>query len=252
MKIISSPAKLMKFNTAKTILKSTSPKFIDDAELIQKYLKPKNPKFLSDLMDISEKLADENWNRNQIWNGKPSAQESSQALYSFNGEVYKGIEVENLDEKAVNYLQKNFRMISGLYGLLRPSDRIMPYRLEMGRAFKFEKNKNLYDFWQQKITGELKSELKKDEILLNVASHEYFKAVDQKELKNHIVNVEFKEIRDGKPKTIVVYTKHARGLLARFCAETNAKTLNDIKAFNVDKYLVDESLSTLQNLVFTR
>ncbi|SFH88303.1 peroxide stress protein YaaA [Halpernia frigidisoli] len=252
MKIISSPAKLMKFNTLKTPLRSTTPKFIEEAELIQKNLRPKNPKFLMELMDISQKLADENWQRNQKWNSKPALKESSQAIYSFNGEVYKGLEVENLDEKAVDYLQKNFRMLSGLYGLLRPSDKIMPYRLEMGRSFNFERNKNLYDFWQNKITAELKSELKKGEILLNVASTEYFKAVDQKELKDHIVNVEFKEIRNGKPKTIVVYTKHARGLLARFCAETNAKTLNDIKAFNVDRYLFDESLSKPKNLVFTR
>lgn len=252
MKIISSPAKLMKFNTVETPLKSTTPKFIEEAQLIQKNLKPKTPKFLIELMDISQKLADENWQRNQVWNSKPSTKESSQALYSFNGEVYKGLEVENLDEKSVAYLQKNFKMLSGLYGLLRPSDRIMPYRLEMGRSFKFEKNKNLYDFWQKRITNELKSELKKDEILLNVASHEYFKAVDQKELKDHIVNVEFKEIRNGKPKTIVVYTKHARGLLARFCAETNAKNLNDIKAFNADRYRIDELLSKSRNLVFTR
>ena len=252
MKIISSPAKLMKFNTLNTPLRSTTPKFIEEAELIQKNLKPKTPKFLMDLMDISQKLADENWQRNQVWNAKPTDKESSQSIYSFNGEVYKGLEIENLDENAVGYLQKNFRMLSGLYGLLRPSDKIMPYRLEMGRAFKFEKNKNLYNFWQSKITEELKSELKKDEILLNVASHEYFKAVNQKELRNNIVNVEFKEIRNGKPKTIVVYTKHARGLLTRFCAETSAKTLNDIKAFNVNKYLIDESLSTPNNLVFTR
>jgi cytoplasmic iron level regulating protein YaaA (DUF328/UPF0246 family) len=252
MKIISSPAKLMKFNTLKTHLKSTRPKFIEEAELIQKHLKPKTPTFLSELMDISQKLADENWQRNQIWSSKPSAKESSQAIYSFNGEVYKGLEVENLDKKAIDYLQKNFRMISGLYGLLKPSDRIMPYRLEMGRAFKFEKNKDLYSFWTEKITSELKSLLKKDEVLLNLASHEYFKVVNQEVLKNHIVNVEFKEIRSGKPKTIVVYTKHARGLLARFCAETNAKNLNDVKAFNVDKYLINESLSTPQNLVFTR
>ena len=252
MKIISSPAKLMKFNTSKTPLKSSTPKFINEAELIQKNLKPKSPKFLMDLMDISQNLADENWQRNQIWNAKPTTKESSQAIYSINGEVYKGLEIESLDEKAVNYLQKNFRMISGLYGLLRPSDKIMPYRLEMGRAFKVGNNKNLYEFWQNKITEELKSELKKDEILLNLASNEYSKAVNKKELKNHIVEVEFKEIRNGKPKTIVVYTKYARGLLARFCAETNAKNLNDVKAFNVDNYLLDESLSTSQNLVFTR
>ncbi|SEF58600.1 hypothetical protein SAMN05421847_0387 [Halpernia humi] len=252
MKIISSPAKLMKIYSINSPLRSTTAKFITEAELIQKYLKPKTPKYLSELMEISQKLADENWQRNQVWTPKPSANKSSQALYAFNGEVYKGLDAETLDENATKYLQKNFRIISGLYGLLRPSDRIMPYRLEMGRNFKFEKNKNLYSFWQEKITNELKSELKKDEILLNLASHEYFKAVDQAELKNHIVNVEFKEIRNGKPKTIVVYTKHARGLLARFCAETNAKKLNDVKAFNADHYLFDEKLSTKTNLVFTR
>lgn len=252
MKIISSPAKLMKIDHADTPLRSTTPKFIADAELIHKYLKPKTPKYLSDLMEISKKLADENWERNQVWKAKPSSTKSSQALYAFNGEVYKGLDAETLDEKSAKYLQKNFRMISGLYGLLRPSDRIMPYRLEMGRNFEFEKYKNLYSFWQEKITHELKSELKKDEILLNLASTEYFKVVDQKALENNIVNVEFKEIRNGEPKTIVVYTKHARGLLARFCAETNAKKLNDVKAFNVDRYLFDEKLSSKSNLVFTR
>ncbi|WP_417429098.1 peroxide stress protein YaaA [Halpernia sp.] len=252
MKIISSPAKLMKLENDKTPLRTTSPKFIKEAELIHKYLKPKTPKYLSELMEISQKLADENWQRNQIWKAKPSKKESSQAIYSFNGEVYKGLDVASLDEKAMEYLRKNFRMISGLYGLLRPSDNIMPYRLEMGRKFKFEKNKDLYSFWREKITNELKSELKKDEILLNVASNEYAKVLDKKKLENHLVNVEFKEIRNGKPKTIVVYTKHARGLLARFCAETNAKNLNDVKAFNTNKYLFDEKLSTKNNLVFIR
>lgn len=252
MKIISSPAKLMKIETAKTPLRSTTPKFIEDAELIQKYLKLKTPKYLSELMEISTKLADENWQRNQVWKAKPSPKKSSQALYAFNGEVYKGLDAETLDEKSTKYLQENFRMISGLYGLLRPSDRIMPYRLEMGRTFKFEKNRNLYSFWQEKITSELKSELKKNEILLNLASNEYFKVINQKELKSHIVNVEFKEIRNGKPETIVVYTKHARGLLSRFCAETNAKKLDDVKAFNLSNYLIDEKLSSKTNLVYTR
>lgn len=252
MKIISSPAKLMKTDAVKSSLRSTTPKFIDQAEIIQKDLKTKSPKFLIDLMDISQKLADENWERNQKWNAKPDSKESEKAIFSFAGEVYRGLDAETLDEKSLKYLNGNFRMLSGLYGLLRPSDKIMPYRLEMGRPFSIQKSKNIYDFWQEKITAELNSELKKDEILLNLASNEYFKAVDKKKIKNPIVTVDFKEIRDGKPKTIVVYTKHARGTLARFCAETQAKTLDDVKAFNVDNYLLNDSLSKNDHLVFTR
>lgn len=252
MKIISSPAKLMKMDAVNSPLRSSTPKFIEEAELIQKYLKPKTPKFLSDLMDISQKLADENWQRNQDWKAKPSKNESSQALYAFNGEVYKGLEATTLNENSAKYLQKNFRMISGLYGLLKPSDRILPYRLEMGREFQFEDNKDLYHFWTEKITEELNSELKKNEILLNLASNEYFKVLDQKKINNPVINVDFKELRKGKPTTIVVYTKHARGTLARFCAETNAKTLNDVKAFNVDHYRIDEKLSSENNIVFVR
>lgn len=252
MKILSSPAKMMKFDNEKTSLRSTTPKFIDEATEIQKHLKTKSPKFLSELMEISQKLANENWERNQNWSNDPNKKQSAQAICAFKGEVYRGLDVLSLDESAQNYLEKNFKMLSGLYGLLRPSDKIMAYRLEMGRKFKFGKYKNLYEFWSGKITAELKKELKKNEILLNLASNEYFKAIDKEVLKDHLVTVDFKEIRNGKPMTIVVYAKHARGTLARFCAETKAETLNDVKAFNVERYLINEELSTDKNLVFTR
>ena len=234
------------------MLKSTTPKFIDEAAFIQSYLKEKSPKYLSDLMEISQKLADENWERNQNWKAKPSAKESAPAMFAFTGEVYRGLDAKTLDKKAVDYLQKNYRMLSGLYGLLKPSDKIMLYRLEMGRSFEFEHYKNLYEFWREKVTEQLNSELKSKDLLLNLASSEYSKVLDKKKLNAQVIDFDFYEMKDGKRKTIVVYTKHARGLVARFCAETNAKTLNDVKAFNYENYLINEELSTNQKLVFVR
>ena len=234
------------------MLKSTTPKFIDEAAFIQSYLKEKSPKYLSDLMEISQKLADENWERNQNWKAKPSAKESAPAMFAFTGEVYRGLDAKTLDKKAVDYLQKNYRMLSGLYGLLKPSDKIMLYRLEMGRSFEFEHYKNLYEFWREKVTEQLNSELKSKDLILNLASSEYSKVLDKKKLNAPVIDFEFYEMKDGKRKTIVVYTKHARGLVVRFCAETQAKTLNDVKAFNLEGYRIDEELSSKTKLVFTR
>ncbi len=234
------------------MLKSTTPKFIDEAAFIQSYLKEKSPKYLSDLMEISQKLADENWERNQNWKAKPSAKESAPAMFAFTGEVYRGLDAKTLDKKAVDYLQKNYRMLSGLYGLLKPSDKIMLYRLEMGRSFEFEHYKNLYEFWREKVTEQLNSELKSKDLILNLASSEYIKVLDKKKLNAPVIDFDFYEMKDGKLKTIVVYTKHARGLVVRFCAETQAKTLNDVKAFNLEGYRIDEELSSKTKLVFTR
>ena len=234
------------------MLKSTTPKFIDEAAFIQSYLKEKSPKYLSDLMEISQKLADENWERNQNWKAKPSAKESAPAMFAFTGEVYRGLDAKTLDKKAVDYLQKNYRMLSGLYGLLKPSDKIMLYRLEMGRGFEFEHYKNLYEFWREKVTEQLNSELKSKDLILNLASSEYSKVLDKKKLNAPVIDFDFYEMKDGKRKTIVVYTKHARGLVVRFCAETQAKTLNDVKAFNLEGYRIDEELSSKTKLVFTR
>ncbi|MBN8623118.1 MAG: peroxide stress protein YaaA [Flavobacteriales bacterium] len=252
MKIITSPAKLMNIENKTDMLKSTTPKFIDEAAFIQSYLKEKSPKYLSDLMEISQKLADENWERNQNWKAKPSAKESAPAMFAFTGEVYRGLDAKTLDKKAVDYLQKNYRMLSGLYGLLKPSDKIMLYRLEMGRSFEFEHYKNLYEFWREKVTEQLNSELKSKDLILNLASSEYSKVLDKNKLNAPVIDFDFYEMKDGKRKTIVVYTKHARGLVVRFCAETQAKTLNDVKAFNLEGYRIDEELSSKTKLVFTR
>lgn len=252
MKIVTSPAKLMNVELKTDILRSTTPKFIDDAAFIQSYLKEKSPKYLSELMEISSKLADENWQRNQKWTNKPTSKNSTSALFAFTGEVYRGIDAASLDKSAIDYLQKNYRMLSGLYGLLKPSDKIMLYRLEMGRSFEFDQYKNLYEFWTDKITEQLDAEMSKTEILLNLASKEYGKVINRKKLGRKVIDFDFYEMKDGKLKTIVVYTKHARGLVVRYCAETQAKNLNDVKAFNYEGYRIDEEKSTETNLVFTR
>ncbi|MFB9121396.1 peroxide stress protein YaaA [Bergeyella porcorum] len=252
MKIITSPAKLMNISNSTEFLKPSKPTFIQEAALIQSYLKEKSPKFLSELMEISPKLAEENWERNQNWKANPTAKESAPAMFAFTGEVYRGLDANTLSKEAVDYLQKNYRMLSGLYGWLKPSDKVMLYRLEMGRHFEFEHYKNLYEFWQDKVTAQLNSELKKKDLVLNLASNEYFKVIDKKKVNAPIINFDFYELKSGKPKTIVVYTKHARGLVVRFCAETNAQTLNDVKAFNYEGYRIDEERSTDSNLVFVR
>nr|WP_314499580.1 peroxide stress protein YaaA [uncultured Chryseobacterium sp.] len=252
MKLITSPAKLMNIENTTDLLRRTSPKFIDDAEHIHSFLKHKSPKYLSELMEISPKLADENWERNQKWKSKPLVKESAPALFAFTGEVYRGLDAKTLDKNAVDYLQKNHRILSGLYGLLRPSDKVMLYRLEMGRPFEFDGYKNLYSYWTEKVTEQLNAEMKKNEILLHLASNEYGKVIDRKKLNHKIIDFEFYELREGKLKTIVVYTKHARGLVVRFCAEKNAKTLNDVKAFNYEGYRIEDEKSTDTKLVFTR
>lgn len=252
MKIISSPAKLMNIENSTEFLKPTTPKFIKDAAFIQSFLKEKTPKFLSELMELSTKLADENWERNQNWNAKPKASESAPAMFAFTGEVYRGLDAKTLSKEAIGYLQNNYRILSGLYGLLKPSDKVMLYRLEMGRKFEFDNYKNLYEFWSEKVTKQLNSETKKGEIILNLASNEYVKVINRKELKGKMIDFDFYELKSGKPKTIVVYTKHARGLVVRFCAENNAQTLDDVKAFNYEGYRIDEQLSTENKLVFTR
>lgn len=252
MKIITSPAKLMNISNTTEFLKPSKPTFIQEAALIQSYLKEKSPKFLSELMEISPKLAEENWERNQNWKANPTVKESAPAMFAFTGEVYRGLDANTLSKEAVDYLQKNYRMLSGLYGWLKPSDKVMLYRLEMGRNFEFKDYKNLYEFWQDKVTTQLNSELKKKDLVLNLASNEYFKVIDKKKVNAPIINFDFYELKSGKPKTIVVYTKHARGLVVRFCAETNAQTLNDVKAFNYEGYRIDEERSTDSNLVFVR
>ena len=157
-----------------------------------------------------------------------------------------------MDDDAISYFTKNAFLLSGLYGILRPSDKVMLYRLEMGSKLDVNGSKNLYGFWKDTLTPFVNSKLKKGEFILNLASNEYAKVLDRKSLKVPIYDVEFQDYKNGELKKIMMYFKHARGAMARYCAENNVTTLDEVKAYDVEGYRFDENLSTKETLIFTR
>lgn len=252
MKIVISPAKSLNYEKTVPVTTHTEPQFLKQAATIQNTLKKKKPNQLSELMDISAKLAELNWQRNQDWHLPFTAENARQAVYAFDGDVYTGLDVYTLTEDKVSVLQEKLRILSGLYGLLKPLDLMQAYRLEMGTAMPIGKNKNLYEFWKKTITKALNDELQKDELFLNLASNEYFSAIDAKALKVPVVTPEFKDYKDGKLKMISFFAKKARGLMVRYIIDTNAETLDDLKGFNYEGYAFDANLSKGNTLVFTR
>ena len=252
MKIVISPAKSLNYEKTVPVTTHTEPQFLKQAATIQNTLKKKKPNQLSELMDISSKLAELNWQRNQDWHVPFTPDNARQAVYAFDGDVYTGLDVYTLPEDKVSVLQEKLRILSGLYGLLKPLDLMQAYRLEMGTAMPIGKNKNLYEFWKKTITKALNEELQKDELFLNLASNEYFSAVDAKALKVPVVTPEFKDYKDGKLKMISFFAKKARGLMVRYIIDTNAETLDDLKGFNYEGYAFDANLSKENTLVFTR
>ena len=252
MKLVLSPAKSLDFKTQLPTDKSTQPQFLKHAESLNQELKKKSVQSLSELMKISKDLSQLNFERNQEWETPFTKENARPAIYAFNGDVYRGLDAYTIPENKIDYLQDTVRILSGLYGVLKPLDLMQPYRLEMGTKLKVNKNKNLYDFWKSDITKALNDELKDDELFINLASVEYFKAVDTKTLKVPVVNVDFKELKNGEYKTIGIYAKLARGFMARHIVDENAKTIDDIKAFDMENYRFHEKLSGEHNLVFTR
>lgn len=252
MKFVISPAKSLDFETKLPTQEFSSPLFLKEAERLNKLLKKKSARSLSKLMSISADLGLLNYERNQQWELPFTSHNARPAVYAFAGDVYRGIDAHGLTNQQREYLQDNLRILSGLYGLLRPMDLIQPYRLEMGTRIKVGVSKNLYAFWQKRITQALNEELQEDDFLLNLASNEYFKAIDKKTLKAPIINTAFKDFKDGEYKMIGFFAKYARGLMARYLAATNAKTLEDVKGFNLEGYGYSEALSTTHELVFIR
>ena len=252
MKIVISPAKSLNYEKTVPVTTHTEPQFLKQAATIQNTLKKKKPNQLSELMDISAKLAELNWQRNQDWHLPFTTENARQAVYAFDGDVYTGLDVYTLPEDKLSVLQDKLRILSGLYGLLKPLDLMQAYRLEMGTAMPVGKNKNLYEFWKKTITKALNDELQKDELFLNLASNEYFSAVDAKALKVPVITPEFKDYKDGKLKMISFFAKKARGLMVRYIIDTNAETLDDLKGFNYEGYAFDANLSKGNTLVFTR
>lgn len=252
MKIVISPAKSLNYETQLPITTYTESAFLSKAVTIQKTLKKKKPKQLMELMDISDKLAELNWQRNQEWNIPFSPENARQAVYVFDGDVYTGLDVYSLSAEKVLVLQEKLRILSGLYGFLKPLDLMQPYRLEMGTKIQIGTKKNLYEFWKKTITDTLNKELSKGELFVNLASNEYFSAVDTKTLKVPVITPEFKDYKDGKLKMISFFAKKARGLMVRYIIDNNAETIDDLKGFNYEGYAFDANLSKGNTLVFTR
>lgn len=252
MKLVLSPAKSLDFETQLPTTKTTESMFLPEAERINKLLRKKSAKSLSKLMNISDNLAQLNYERNQAWQLPFNSQSARQAIYAFSGDVYRGFNAYKIDEDKIDAMQQTVRILSGLYGLLKPLDLIMPYRLEMGTKFTVGKNKNLYEFWKQKITTALNNELKAGELFVNLASNEYFKAIDKKALKVPVITANFKDLKNGEYKTIMTFAKLARGYMARYIIDTNAQTLQDLKGFNYEGYGFNQAMSSETELVFVR
>ncbi len=252
MKLVISPAKSLNYESELPTGFSSESCFLNEAKQLNALLKKKSAKTLSELMRISPKLGALNYERNQNWSLPFSSDNARQAIYAFNGDVYRGLDAYTISEEKLDVLQNTVRIISGLYGLLKPLDLIQPYRLEMGTKFPVGKNKNLYEFWRKKITSTLNDEMDENEPLVNLASQEYFKAIDVKALKAPIIHIDFKEFKNGQFKTIAIFSKRARGLMTRYIVDSNAQNVEDLKNFNTDRYILDDQLSTENKLVFTR
>jgi cytoplasmic iron level regulating protein YaaA (DUF328/UPF0246 family) len=252
MKIVLSPAKSLNFEKTVPSATFSDSLFLKEARQVHKVLKLKSPAALSDLMDISDKLAELNWQRNQDWKTPFTPQNARQAVFAFDGDVYSGLDAYSIPVEKLDVLQDRLRILSGLYGLLKPLDLMQAYRLEMGTQLPIGESKNLYEFWKPIITKALNKELKKGELFVNLASQEYFSAVDVKALKVPVITPEFKDYKDGKLKIISFFAKKARGLMVRYIIDTNAETVDDLKGFNYEGYCFDSNLSKENQLVFTR
>ncbi len=252
MKIILSPAKSLDFETELPTERFTAAKFLKDSRVINKVVRKLNPKALSALMDISDNLAELNWQRNKAWKTPFNSANARPAVYAFAGDVYVGLDAYTIPVDKLDDLQQKVRILSGLYGLLKPLDLIQPYRLEMGTQIAIGEDKNLYTYWKPRLTAALNKELKKGELFVNLASEEYASAIDFKLLKVPVVKVDFKDMKDGKLKMISFFAKKARGMMVRYIIDNQVETLDDLKKFNYEGYGLDGGLSKPDHLVFTR
>lgn len=236
MKIVISPAKSLDFESSVPTTQYSMPAFLKESERINKILAKKSPRALMKLMEISTQLAEVNWERNQQFKLPFSPDNARPAIYAFNGDVYQGLDAYSLSEDKVLELQQSLRILSGLYGILKPLDLIQPYRLEMGTSLKIGSNKNLYEFWRSTLTNALNEELEEGEMLVNLASNEYFTALDTKKIKNPIITPIFKDWKNDKLKVLSFFAKKARGSMVRYLADSGARTLDDIRGFTGDDY----------------
>lgn len=254
MIILISPAKTLDFSQQDILTDFSNPNYLDEASFLVEYLKKLNPKKLSNLMNISSKLAQLNYERFQQWHLPFSNENAKQAILAFKGDVYTGIEATSYSNDDFEFVQKHLRILSGLYGILKPLDLIQPYRLEMGTSLKTKGNKDLYSFWMIKLTSFLREELitSKSKYLINLASNEYYKAIDTRNLDINIITPVFKDFKNGQYKFLSVYGKKARGLMTSYIIKNRIKDPEQMKLFDVDGYYYNDNLSNENEWVFTR
>ena len=254
MLIVLSPAKSLDYKTPVKVKSPTLPEFVSESAKLIADLKKMAPQDVAKLMGLSDQLAVLNVGRYRDWSKKFTDENSKPAIYAFDGDVYDGFDAKSLNAKAIDFAQKHVRILSGLYGALRPLDLMQPYRLEMGTAFKNARGKDLYAFWGGRVTESLKKVLdeQKKPVLLNLASEEYFKVLQPKELGCPVISPVFQDAKDGKYKIISFYAKRARGLMARYVVENRITNPADLKGFNLDGYKYYAAESKIDKPVFRR
>ena len=244
MKILLSPAKSLNFEDKLPTSKYTKPEFLDFTKQLSQKLKKASKTDLKTLMSISDKLAELNYDRFQNFNSDHNPNNSRPAIYTFDGDVYDGLSAYDLSLDDIERLQDRLRILSGFYGMLKPLDLMQAYRLEMGTRLKVNSSKNLYDFWKNTLTTSLNAELKDDELVINLASQEYAKSIDQSKLKGQWVEPVFKDYKNGKLKVISFYAKKARGMMTKHLSKIEQPEYDDILKFNQDNYAFSKTETT--------
>lgn len=255
MLAILSPAKTLDFDSPLTTDQHSAPEFAKESKALIKTLRQLEPSDIGSLMGISDKLATLNHDRYAHWSAKfDDASGARASLLAFKGDVYLGLDAQTLSKRDFTWAQKRLRVLSGLYGLLRPLDRIHPYRLEMGTALRNTAGKDLYEFWGGKVTQALNEALsgQRSKVLINLASNEYYKVVQAQNIDGRIVTINFKEWRRDAYRFVSFSAKKARGLMARYMIDQRAERADDLKAFDVEGYAFNEELSSRDEWIFTR
>ncbi|MCW3149955.1 peroxide stress protein YaaA [Stutzerimonas stutzeri] len=254
MLMVISPAKTLDYETPPVTQRSTQPEHLEHSQQLIDQLREFSPAQVSELMHLSDKLAALNVARFGSWTAKFTPENAKQALLAFKGDVYTGLAAEDFSEEDFDFAQQHLRMLSGLYGLLRPLDLMQPYRLEMGTKLANPRGKDLYAFWGERISEWLNAALQAqgDQILLNLASNEYFSAVKRKTLQARVIDVDFKDLKNGQYKIISFYAKKARGLMARYVIKERIQNPDRLRDFDYDGYRFSAADSTPDHLVFLR
>ena len=254
MLILVSPAKTLDFDSPPPTEQNTQPRFLDDSQELVDVLEKMSASKVGKLMNISDKLAKLNAERFKQWQQPLEPGAAKQSLFAFQGDVYTGIDADTMKKRDVQFAQKHLRILSGLYGVLRPLDLMLPYRLEMGTKLVNDRGQNLYHFWGDGVTDLLNKELKtqKSPLVFNLASNEYFKVVNQRKLDAQLISPVFKDKKNGEYKLIAFFAKKARGMMARYIIDHRIKDAESIKDFDTAGYRYSKKLSTPTEPVFTR